>query len=805
MDHTAQVTPILAQTLPGPGKANVGDEQLMDGKSYNGLSHTSLLKLGRQNDGWKDITEKLKKASKGMKIGTMIHGPDFSLYDAMSALELMDPKMDPGMKQKNSEGKEVDFKHLDPKTVRMDLSLPELIAVMDQCLAFYVSWCNGQTLCHTVLTCVYTHPEFLEREGIPLPLSAFMHCLLKLCHMVRNVVMRADIYEEEDFTANVFGFELDSKTPDLKVLMSLEAAMVEFAPLSDRKRRKKSKSTTDNTNSTADKTNTIPALQTDSKTEAQALLKRGVHSRLEFIRSMWKMHQALSERKAKEASALLNQTEQMLSTMRLTQKLASQTAPGFDPLLPRLIVPHIPPRVVKTPNSLETTVYFISLLKHLKRTLILDGGIKTLEDTIEYVKGVSVECPGIVARSHLLILLNTVDDLMGMGPMTKQIRESFFRFCPGTFRMANADADMDVFLDRVAKPVSHILRLFCENRARQRRKIGKLLLDMAILQSDSTVLDRRCVREMQESGMDLHKSDTPYRHPCFGWVLDLTLQLLSHHIQLGFELELFAPREYAPCLWYLEYLLKCRLENSSFSKQPVAPKWKKKFDQLVLKRQMEMKSGSIKSEGGGSARSGGGGGGSRKKRSGNRKKAKKNSARPQVTSEIILIQARKDLARGTYKAIQGLLKTGVLSYPPPPFGSEKLSFQHRFAEFLKVPQPVVLGYEDYQTFNDLKKTNINALTTAAHQALENAKIMIKEAQNRAQLLPPDLLRCRQLLKVAVGNSVCNLMIRQALQKPPPGAKKPATNPTLKGYRVEFDITTHRSFPMIKLVKAVPKP
>ena len=27
----------------------------------------------------------------------MIHGPAFSLYDAMSAIELMNPKMDPGI------------------------------------------------------------------------------------------------------------------------------------------------------------------------------------------------------------------------------------------------------------------------------------------------------------------------------------------------------------------------------------------------------------------------------------------------------------------------------------------------------------------------------------------------------------------------------------------------------------------------------------------------------------------------------------------------------------------------------------
>lgn len=32
-----------------------------------------------------------------MAVGEMIHGADFSLSEAMSALELMDPKMDDGM------------------------------------------------------------------------------------------------------------------------------------------------------------------------------------------------------------------------------------------------------------------------------------------------------------------------------------------------------------------------------------------------------------------------------------------------------------------------------------------------------------------------------------------------------------------------------------------------------------------------------------------------------------------------------------------------------------------------------------
>eukprot|EP00954_Amorphochlora_amoebiformis_P005710 450510-Amorphochlora_amoeboformis.AAC.1 len=166
----------------------------------------------------------------------------------MSALELMDPKMDPGMKQKNSEGKEVDFKHLDPKTVRMDLSLPELIA---QSLPKNLKQPHrADVRVHTSRVLgARRNPAALERvhalsvEALPHGIqptatgyhmanfyllsnqAMFVHLL-----QVRNVVMRADIYEEEDFTANVFGFELGTNSEKHCVLI-LIAKLNIFAPL----------------------------------------------------------------------------------------------------------------------------------------------------------------------------------------------------------------------------------------------------------------------------------------------------------------------------------------------------------------------------------------------------------------------------------------------------------------------------------------------------------------------------------------------------------------------------------------------
>ena len=45
---------------------------------------------------FRDVTGLFRRASDGLDLGSMVHGPQFSLYRSMSAVELMDPKMDTG-------------------------------------------------------------------------------------------------------------------------------------------------------------------------------------------------------------------------------------------------------------------------------------------------------------------------------------------------------------------------------------------------------------------------------------------------------------------------------------------------------------------------------------------------------------------------------------------------------------------------------------------------------------------------------------------------------------------------------------
>lgn len=46
---------------------------------------------------WKEITTEFFGCVKELKLGELIHDNMFGLFDAMSAIEMMDPKMDAGM------------------------------------------------------------------------------------------------------------------------------------------------------------------------------------------------------------------------------------------------------------------------------------------------------------------------------------------------------------------------------------------------------------------------------------------------------------------------------------------------------------------------------------------------------------------------------------------------------------------------------------------------------------------------------------------------------------------------------------
>lgn len=66
-------------------------------------------------------------------------------------------------------------------------------------------------MAQTVLTCIYLHdPSRLNGEVSPI-LDAFCRATAAFTHAVHSIILRADIYEEEDYVANLFEFEFGNQ------------------------------------------------------------------------------------------------------------------------------------------------------------------------------------------------------------------------------------------------------------------------------------------------------------------------------------------------------------------------------------------------------------------------------------------------------------------------------------------------------------------------------------------------------------------------------------------------------------------
>lgn len=123
----------------------------------------------------------------------------------MTALEMMDPKMDAGMRCNTNKTPPLTFETAVAQgKLKLDNFLyPELIGIMDSMVASFVSWLEGHSLAQTVYTCLYMHD--LNAIGDP-SLKAFCFGVNNTIKSVKEIIMSAAVHEEEDFQPIIFPY-----------------------------------------------------------------------------------------------------------------------------------------------------------------------------------------------------------------------------------------------------------------------------------------------------------------------------------------------------------------------------------------------------------------------------------------------------------------------------------------------------------------------------------------------------------------------------------------------------------------------
>ena len=142
--------------------------------------------------------------------GSLVKDGHFSLFSAVCALEIMDPKMDSGFLAPG-------HSHEETYDVTKPLTPEEILGVLDQLLCHEMAWHLGYPLSQTVFTskyvdsitkCPITTQQLDNRDQVPdlllFSLRAYCLALIKTCHWVNETIRAESFYEEEDFVTNTY-------------------------------------------------------------------------------------------------------------------------------------------------------------------------------------------------------------------------------------------------------------------------------------------------------------------------------------------------------------------------------------------------------------------------------------------------------------------------------------------------------------------------------------------------------------------------------------------------------------------------
>uniref|UniRef100_A0A665VA75 N-alpha-acetyltransferase 35, NatC auxiliary subunit n=1 Tax=Echeneis naucrates TaxID=173247 RepID=A0A665VA75_ECHNA len=447
----------------------------------------------KNNANWVDITHEFKGACKELNLGELLHDKLFGLFEAMSAIEMMDPKMDAGMIGNQVNRKVLNFEQaIKEGAIKVkDLSLPELIGIIDTCFCCLITWLEGHSLAQTVFTCLYIHnPDLIEEPA----LKAFALGILKVCDIAREKVNKAAVFEEEDFQAMTYGFKMANNVTDLRVTGMLKDVEDE--------------------------------LQRKVKVLHQQCL--ALFNRIKFTRLLLTALIAFTKKETSsvsEAQKLVAQAADLLSAIHssIQHGIQSQNDTtkgdhpimmGFEPLVNQRLLPPTFPRYAKIIKREDMVAYFSKLIERIK-TVCDVINTTNLHGILDFFCEFSEQSPCVLSRS-LLQTTFLIDNkkVFGTHLMQDMIKDALRYFVSPpvlSYNCFHSFPNMFLFCHT---------QLFC----------GQFLL---------------------------MKLEPQRQHlACLGtWILYHNLRIMIQYLLSGFELELYSMHEYYYIYWYLSEFL----------------------------------------------------------------------------------------------------------------------------------------------------------------------------------------------------------------------------------------------------------
>ncbi|KAL8789606.1 MAG: hypothetical protein Q9213_001042 [Squamulea squamosa] len=470
-----------------------------------------------------DISTAFQHAASVLDTGQLVKDPYFTLFEAVGALEIMDPKMDSGFL---AEGEIFE----DEFDVLKELLPEETIGLMDQILCYEMAWHMGYPLSQSLFTSyhidrlLWPEPKTLEDANfdrqapktgngmLNVVFRAYCIALIKCCDYVHKRILAEHYYEEEDFVSNLYNRNLLANFDAIKVQVLLHDAM-RF---------------------------------TEQYSGMDKALRHAILNRLTLRRQMLKAIQLDLDHDKAAHIQLWKGCANLLPELRQTQTLGKSTGEAFSMKLQRKLASSVPPRPMVEITFEDAHTFLHTLCRDaadVYHVLDYHGCCNVMNFT--YVFQSRKPQPAIYIRCLLQSLIFHDMKVLGKITITKLIHDDLAEL------MLPADVLLDSANSNVEAP--H------DPRFQMAKEMNGFILRVGDAENLDVELRKytgeKPLREGGPTGTEI------WSFPLSSWAYYYKLRQTEWIVQLGFELGIYQNDELSAMYWHLSQLTGAKIQH----------------------------------------------------------------------------------------------------------------------------------------------------------------------------------------------------------------------------------------------------
>jgi len=649
---------------------------------------------------YEDMTEALKTGSSELNIGELLHHQTFSLYDSMTAIELMDPKMDYSMIQQEP----LTIAQAEKVLTSTPLSHKNILWVMEKVYHQKVLWMQGLSVAQSLYACLYLNVDIdYDKNELLQPFIDGVKFVSVHCYEA----IRASIcLRDDDYTPTNFNLTLPEALENGDVVAA-EIARGEHHVNRLLKEAKKENDT--------EEIEVLTSILAHMRVQ-RALVKYMVELRKERIGAKSQFQESFDFAK-----------KQLAQLKEFHTKIGDPVGKVFDTSLMVSLNISIAPRTIPELTFEEVHENLTRFVDDAKWAVTMKE-YRNYHGLVEYLEEFASEERNLLSRALLELALFSQDKLFNQYPLREVLTESLTEGGLNA-KAANGLPEFSSFMEKMVIVFKEYLLRVIKNKPRQRRGLGLYTQDLNIILGEADYIDEKlhgglANKKSKPSQGAQTKRKNDQTSIIFNWCFYYVLRVMTKALLIGFELELYSKNEVNMIFFYLDFLFVYMDSNRTVIKGKFPPEVRDLLHGIGTSK----------------------------------KKVKISSYHKTVFNQVEWAQGMRLYSRGMFRMVSALMLRDVL--PNPNVANDTLAqrYENRFKMFNGLQIPKRLTYEDFarSTQVDEEAKSEQILTNASETFQEAQKTFkrLSESEFASEKVKAD---CANMIKTCVANSLANTM------------------------------------------------